>query len=50
VARGVYSVQVPVGAKKDFEYHIQVEPASGQPIYYPATAPKLNQTVVVFSM
>ena len=49
VARGVYSVQLPAGAKDDFEYYIQAEPERGQPVCYPATAPKLNQTVVITS-
>ena len=49
LARGVYSVQLPAAVKDDFEYYIQVEPARGNPVYYPATAPKLNQTVVVSS-
>jgi hypothetical protein len=49
VARGVYSVQLPAGAKDDFEYYIQAEPERGQPVYFPATAPRLNQTVVVCS-
>jgi hypothetical protein len=47
VARGVYSVQLPAGVKDDFEYYIQVDPERGGPFYCPATAPKLNQTVVV---
>ena len=49
VARGVYSVQLPAGATDDFEYYIQVEPKRGKPVYLPATAPKINQTVVVCS-
>jgi hypothetical protein len=49
VARGVYSVQLPGDVREDFEYYIQAEPASGQPIYYPPTAPQLNQTVLVCS-
>ncbi len=49
VARGVYSVELPAGAKDDFEYYVRVEPGSGQPVCYPATAPALNQTVVVCS-
>jgi hypothetical protein len=48
-ARGVYSVELPVGAKDDFEYYIQAEGGRGKPVYFPATAPKLNQTVVVCS-
>ena len=49
VARGVYSVQLPAGVKDDFEYYLQAETERGKPIYFPATAPKLNQTVVVCS-
>ena len=49
VARGVYSVQLPAGVEDDFEYYIQVEAGPGKQVYYPATAPKLNQTVVVCS-
>ena len=49
VARGVYSVQLPASAKDDFEYYIQAEPKRGKPVYFPATAPKINQTVVVCS-
>jgi hypothetical protein len=47
VARGVYSVQLPAGVQDDFEYYIQAEPAKGKAVYFPATAPKLNQTVIV---
>jgi hypothetical protein len=50
VARGVYSVQLPAGQKDDFEYYIEAEPERGQPVHFPATAPKLNQTVVVYSL
>jgi hypothetical protein len=49
VAREVYSVQLPSSAKDDFEYYIQAEHERGKPVYFPATAPKLNQTVVVCS-
>jgi hypothetical protein len=49
VARGVYSVQLPARVKDDFEYYIQVEPDHAKPVCFPATAPKLNQTVVVCS-
>jgi hypothetical protein len=45
--RGVYSVDLPAHAKDDFEYYLKVEPDRGQPLYFPATAPKLNQTVVI---
>jgi hypothetical protein len=46
VARGVYSVQLPASVEGDSEYYIQVEDGAGKPVYFPATAPKLNQTVV----
>jgi hypothetical protein len=46
VARGVYSVQLPARAKADLEYHIRVEAEGGNQVYFPATAPNLNQTVV----
>jgi hypothetical protein len=49
LARGVYSVQLPASAKDDFEYYLQAEPKRGQPVYFPATAPNLNQTVVICS-
>lgn len=47
VVRGVYGVRLPAPGKDDFEYYIEVEPRSGEPICFPATAPKLNQTVIV---
>jgi hypothetical protein len=46
VARGVYSVTLP-GAPDDFEYYVRVMTASGKELLYPATAPEMNQTVVV---
>jgi hypothetical protein len=49
VARGVYSVQLPADMKDDFEYYIQAEPERGRPVYFPAAAPKINQTVVIYS-
>jgi hypothetical protein len=47
--RGVYSVALPAALGDDFEYYLQAEPepGRGQPVRFPATAPKLNQTVVV---
>ena len=49
IARGVYSVTVPAEQIKDcdLEYHVMVNLADGQRIYFPATAPRFNQTVVV---
>ena len=49
VARGVYTVSIPAPKKDDFEYYIEVEPENAPPVFFPATAPKLNQTVVVCS-
>jgi hypothetical protein len=49
VARGVYSVQLPVAGKEDFEYYLQVEAEGSKPVYFPATAPKCNQTVVRYA-
>ena len=46
VARGVYSVTLPI-ASEDFEYHVRVVTASGKELFYPATAPGMNRTVVV---
>jgi len=48
LVRGVYCVGLPSPAKDDFEYYVKVEPDSGRPICFPATAPKLNQTVVIW--
>jgi len=47
VARAVYTVALPPAAKDDLEYYLQADPAQGQPVRFPATAPKLNQTLVV---
>ncbi len=49
VARGVYSVSLPPDAARGMgiEYYVQVERNAGGPLYFPVTAPELNQTVVV---
>ncbi len=49
VERGVYTVELPPAANDDLEYYLQAEPTrgQGQPVRFPATAPRLNQTVVV---
>jgi hypothetical protein len=44
--RGVYSAALPA-LGDDFEYYLQAEPGHGPPVRFPATAPRLNQTVVV---
>jgi hypothetical protein len=47
-ARSVYHVSLPPEATKaDLEYYIRVEDGKGTVLNYPATAPRLNQTVVV---
>jgi hypothetical protein len=46
VARGVYSVQV-AAPQEDFEYHLEIEPAEGKHLFFPATAPRQNHTVIV---
>jgi hypothetical protein len=48
VARGVYWVELPPGANDDFEYYIRVESEDGHSTTFPSTAPRINQTVVVW--
>jgi hypothetical protein len=49
VARDVYQVIMPKEAtQSDFEYYIRVGSGQGKGLYFPATAPKLNQTVVTY--
>jgi malectin (di-glucose binding ER protein) len=45
-ARGVYSVEVDKCAGSDLEYYVRLESAHGKAAFFPATAPRLNQTVV----
>ncbi len=49
LARGVYSATLPVPGedKTGLEYYIKVVPRKGRPVYFPATAPAMNQTLVV---
>jgi hypothetical protein len=49
VARGVYSVKIPRmgNGEEDDEYYVKEVPVTGNPVFFPATAPALNQTVVV---
>mgnify|MGYP000896185630 FL=1 len=49
VARAVYTAEVPPESFRggDFEYHVKVVPERGGTLYFPATAPKRNQTVVM---
>ncbi|NLG00840.1 MAG: hypothetical protein GX565_11925 [Lentisphaerae bacterium] len=46
VGRAVYVTALPPTAG-DFEYYIQAKTAAGQTLVWPATAPDMNQTVVV---
>ena len=46
-ARAIYTTTLK--AKADLEYYIQAETSSGAKLVWPATAPQLNQTVLVWS-
>ncbi len=47
--RGVYSVTIPAGKiAEDFEYAILAKANDGKEYRFPATAPAMNQTVVVY--
>jgi hypothetical protein len=48
VARGVYRAEFPAQATtgNDLEYYIELTPAQGKPVRWPATAPDLGQTLV----
>ena len=46
VARGVHAAKFG-GGSDDLEYYVQVTPAQGPPVLFPAAAPKLCQTLVV---
>lgn len=49
LARSVYSVQLPgeATAGEDLEYYVKLVPEKGKPVFFPATAPQLNQTLVM---
>jgi hypothetical protein len=51
VARGVYSVELPSSAMRgaDLEYYVEVKTIAGA-IVFPATAPTMNQTVLMSSL
>jgi hypothetical protein len=46
VARAVYSVTLPVAAE-DFEYRVTATTAAGLELHWPASAPAMNQTVIL---
>ncbi|MFB0552012.1 MAG: malectin domain-containing carbohydrate-binding protein, partial [Phycisphaerae bacterium] len=48
IARGVYSVKIPANRiKTDLEYYVVAISTDGRQVSFPATAPHINQTVVV---
>lgn len=49
IDRGVYAVTISGEDIKqnDIEYYVEVTTDKGQKLYFPATAPKINQTVIV---
>ncbi len=47
-ARAVYTATLK--AKADLEYYVQAETATGQKLVWPATAPQLNHSVLVWSV
>ena len=47
VARGVYAVTLPP-ARADLEYYLEAVLDNGQKVRWPATAPAINQTVLVW--
>jgi len=46
IARSVYTATLPA-ANKDFEYYIRIGDSNGTKLIWPATAPQLNQTVIM---
>jgi len=46
VTRAVFKAVLPPAAE-DFEYHVFAETATGTKLTWPATAPEMNQTVIV---
>jgi hypothetical protein len=45
ISRGVYSAQFG-GGGGDLEYYVEIIPQSGSTVRFPATAPRMNQTLV----
>jgi hypothetical protein len=46
IARSVWNATLPA-AKEDFEYQVVAKTMSGKELIWPASAPAINQTVVV---
>jgi hypothetical protein len=49
IGRATYSVELPA-AQDTFEYYITAQTASGHKLTWPASAPQISQTVVVWDM
>lgn len=49
VTRGVYRAEFPA-ATEDMEYYVKVTSNDGEDLYFPATAPEINQTIVVCTL
>ncbi len=48
VGRGVYGAEIPANAlTDDFEYYISISAKGGKQYSWPATAPAMNQTVII---
>jgi hypothetical protein len=47
VARAVHTVTLPPARNESLEYYVEAETAGGATLRWPATAPEVNQTVVV---
>jgi hypothetical protein len=45
-ARAVWHATLPA-ATEDFEYYVEAQTAGAQPLRWPATAPAMNQTIVI---
>jgi len=50
VKRGVYSVVFPKADSADLEYYVELQSSSGKTIVNPATAPLINNTIVVLGI
>ncbi|MBI9063416.1 MAG: hypothetical protein JEZ14_15645 [Marinilabiliaceae bacterium] len=46
VGRAVYKVTLPAAQKESVEYHIKATIGNGKTLYWPATAPQMNHTIV----
>jgi hypothetical protein len=49
VARGVYRTNLPPIPAAGIEYYVEVTTRDGQQLMFPATAPRLDQTIMALS-